>query len=141
VIADPQFKIDVRAKWLALRSLCSGSHRQAALMGGMVINETPPENYYNLPLVLAYAVLDEVLSQLISENRFSCSGRFPPLGAKMVASKTALPWQDYDLVETGKVARNKLAHEAAVLSRADCLRFIGAIERELIAWHLIQPSA
>jgi len=101
----------------------------------MYINETPPDNYYNLPLVLAFAVLDEALGEHIQQGTFKCGDRRPPLlGAKMSASRNAIPWQDYSLVELGKTARNKLTHEAQFIPKADCFKFIDAIERELKAW-------
>ena len=55
----------------------------------------------------------------------------------MGASQKLLPWQNYDLVDNGRVARNDLAHEAKLSSKADCLRFINAIEAELKAWGII----
>jgi hypothetical protein len=99
------------------------------------MNETPPESFYNLPLVLAYAILDEVLSALIAQGVFAC--RDWKLGSKMVASKTKLAWQNYLLVDSGKTARNELAHRATLVERAHCLQFIEAIEVELRAWGVI----
>ena len=98
------------------------------------ITETRPEDSYNLPLVLAYGVLDRVL------NKLSDQGAFPKewnLGPKMATSQNVLPWQNYDLVDNGRVARNDLAHKAKLSSKADCLRFINAIEAELKAWGII----
>ncbi len=55
----------------------------------------------------------------------------------MAASQNALPWQDYELINNGRDARNALAHQAKLLSKADCLRFIDAIESELKAWGVV----
>jgi hypothetical protein len=92
-----------------------------------------------LPLVLAYGVLDDVLIQFISDDVFVCSGKF--LGHRLAASKAALDWQDYLIVEEGKNARNALAHEAKLVSKSDCLRYIASIEVELGNWKLIDTSA
>ncbi len=100
-----------------------------------MINETRPEDSYNLPLVLAYAVLDRVLRELRDQGAFTCNTW--KLGAKMAASQNVLPWQDYHLVDNGRVARNYLAHKAKLLSKADCLQFIDAIESELTAWNIV----
>jgi hypothetical protein len=62
---------------------------------------------------------------------------WPTLGQKMAASKDKLQWTDYDLVAEGKCARNDLAHQAKLLSKADCFRFVDAIEGELKAWGVI----
>jgi len=113
--------------------------RQHGVSGGGVSAATtawPPDHYYNLPLLLAFAVLDQVFEELKEQKVFAVSGR-PMLGAKMKASKAHVPSQDYDLVEKGKDARNKLAHEAKLLTKADCLSYVAAIERELTAWRVI----
>ena len=68
-------------------------------MGGVMINETLDDAYYNLPLVLAFSLLDYALSELLTD---------PPglLGQKMEASKGVLQWHDYELVERGRIKRN-----------------------------------
>jgi hypothetical protein len=108
--------------------------RTAGVPGG-IISETPLDEHFNLPFVLAFAVLDQVLSVLITEKVFSCSRR--QLGAKMLASKGAISWKDYALVKKAKCARNKLAHKARLVSRDQALTFIKAIEDELKAWGVI----
>jgi hypothetical protein len=138
MIADQTTRDNICEEWAAVRKLCAGSHRQAIIggAGGAVfVNETPLESFYNLPLVLAFAVLDEVLDALIAQGIFSC--RSWMLGAKMTASKGAVPWQNYALVEQGKTARNELAHQAKLLDKAQCLGFVDAIEVELRAWAVI----
>jgi hypothetical protein len=55
----------------------------------------------------------------------------------MAASANLLPWRDYALVDTGKTARNDLAHEAKLVDKANCFRFIDAIEAELKAWNVL----
>jgi hypothetical protein len=102
------------------------------------INETPPEEFYNLPFVLAYAVLDQVLDALMDQGTFPTpGGRRPMLGAKMNASRAHLPWVDYSAVKTGRIARNKVAHDAKLRGRADCLGFVENVERELKAWGIV----
>jgi hypothetical protein len=136
MILDMAVKSDIARQWVALRSLCRGSHRTSAVPGGY-INETPPDEFYNLPFVLAYAVLDQVLDELMDQGALQKPKGRPMLGAKMAASKADLQWTDYDLVAVGKVARNALAHDAKLLAKADCFRFVDAIEGELKAWGLI----
>jgi hypothetical protein len=137
MIADRNVKSEIAQEWAALRRLCAASHRQYQSEGGPFINETPPESFYNLPFLLAYAVLDQVLGELIDQGTFQCQKRRPLLGDKMTASLNALPWQDYASVDSGKTARNELAHDAKLLDRAGCFRFIDAIEVELKAWSVL----
>ena len=108
------------------------------MLNGAIINETPPSESYNLPFVLAYAVLDQVLAELINQGTFQCAGKEPlPLGTKMEASKNAVPWQDYDKIKNGKKDRNDLAHEAKLLNKDKCFEYIDAIETELKAWGVL----
>ncbi len=55
----------------------------------------------------------------------------------MNTSRKVLPWQDYKSVDEGRNKRNDLAHEAQLVSKADCQRFIDAIEAELMAWGIV----
>lgn len=138
MIRDTQVRCEIEQEWNAVRKLCADSHRLAMLPVGAIINETPPESFYNLPLVLAFAVLERVLTQLGDERAIpEAPGRRPPLGARMGESKEALRWQDYALVERGRNKRNDLAHKATLVQRADCFKFIDAIEVELRAWGVL----
>lgn len=140
MIRNMVVKSDIARQWVALRTLCLGSHRSSGTPVGF-INETPPEEFYNLPFVLAYAVLDQVLDELIDQGAFKKPrGRRPMLGAKMTASAADLQWTDYDLVAKGKDARNDPAHEAKLLAKADCFRFVDAVESELKAWGVIRAG-
>jgi hypothetical protein len=86
--------------------------------------------------VLADAVLDDVLSELIEQTTFKC--RNWKLGAKMVASKTNLNWQDYDRIDQVRRIRNDVAHEAKLASKIDCLLYVNTIKAELLAWKILQ---
>jgi len=133
---DQNFLSDILQQWKATRTLCSHGHR-TYMVNGTVINETRPSESYNLPFVLAYAVLDQVLAELISQGTFQCAGKNPPLGIKMEASQNAIPWQDYNHIKNGKEARNFLAHEARLLNKDKCLEYVDAIETELRAWGVL----
>jgi hypothetical protein len=135
VINDLQVRAEVTQQWAVVRRFCAGSHRQY-LVGGVFVNETPPEEFYNLPLILAFAVLDQVLTELIGQGTIPQPKR-PLLGARMHASSTVLRWINYALVDSGKTARNNLAHEARLIGKLECLAFIEAIEVELKSWSIL----
>ena len=106
-------------------------------LGGTALVMTARPEYRNLLLVLAYCVLDDALTALRKQGEFSCKGDDPSLGRQMDASRGNRLWQDYDLVNLGKVARNALAHEGEFASAADCDKYIDAIESELRAWDVL----
>src|SRR5882672_6087283 len=97
-----------------------------------MVNETSPEGFRNLGVVLAFSVLDQVLSEFIQQGLFSCKST--KFGARMDSSKSALQWQDYKLIDSGREKRNRLAHDGVLIDDAECLVFIEAIENELAAW-------
>lgn len=141
MITNSQVRTEVAQDWAVVRKFCAGSHRQYAAAGAgggpVFINETPPEAFYSLALLLACGVLDQVLVELRDQGVFHCPGSRPQLGMKMVSSQSALAWQNYTLVDVGKTARNDLAHKAKLVPTVDCLAFIEAIEVELKAWHIL----
>jgi len=94
---------------------------------------------HSLVLLFAYSVLENVLEQLREEGMFA--SRSANIGPMMKASKDALPWCDYTLVDTlvdqGRERRNRIAHHREFLERAEVWRYIDGIERELIGWRVL----
>jgi hypothetical protein len=76
-----------------------------------------------------------VLTELCDQGEFSCAGR--GLERNMLASQFHIPWRDYYTIDAGRVARNKLAHQALLLPKSGCLKFINAIGLELHLWKII----
>ena len=98
----------------------------------------------NLLFVLAYDALEYALRSLRDDKIFSRSGKIKMLSPLMEASRTGgISWLDYLLVEEGKNKRNDLVHrftrskDAEQLPRAECWKYVDAIERELTHWGLI----
>jgi len=139
MIRDSKIRAEIVLEWGAVKKLSAHRALEYQLPGGPFFNERePPDGFYNLPFFLAYAVLDKVLGELIEQDTLNCRGRRPfPLGAKMAASKNVVPWQDYGYVEAGKTARNDLAHHAKLITKAECLAYVAAIEVELVAWKVL----
>ncbi|MBZ9709821.1 hypothetical protein LB543_24225 [Mesorhizobium sp. ESP7-2] len=138
MITDPIALGEVQHEWSSVVTLANWS-RSYATLGGF-INETPPEGYYNLPLIVAFCALDDFLLQCVEESIFNMpSGvkkRFQ-LGDRMDASRSKLVWQDFDTVDAGRKARNDLAHRAVVCSKEKCFEYINAIGKEFYHWGII----
>jgi hypothetical protein len=116
------------------------------LPGFGAVNVDPPEEFYNLPLVLAYGALEDVLAQLLDERVFPWPKKRdgshikrPTLDNMMTASHThgAPQWVNYTKVNAGRVARNGVAHKGVLLTKPDCLAFIDTVEVELKAWSIL----
>jgi hypothetical protein len=135
MIADPAVKAELSQEWSVVEGLRNWSHGYL-IPGGGYVNETPPIEFYNLPLVLAYCALDDFLIQCTKENFFPAPAR-NQLGARMHASISAISWVDSKLVDQGRTARNDLAHKAKIVTKADCLKYIDAIGSEFRSWGII----
>lgn len=137
LITDAIVRADIAQEWAVIEGMKTWS-RSSATIGGF-INETPPTEFYNLPLVLAYATLDEFLLQCIAEHVFTMPPPppKPTLASRMDASVGHISWVDFSLAVQGRKARNGLAHEAVLVPKVDCLRYINAIGNELRSWGVI----
>lgn len=89
----------------------------------------------NLPFIHACSVLNEALLQIAKEGGFKCKSIF--LGKLVDDSKSVLPWINYSLVREIVEKRNDIAHRGKVIPRADCWKYIEAIETEFRAWTII----
>ena len=135
MIKDQQRLADIRQQWTTVAKLCQSPPPTYQSHGGFV-NETRPADSYNLPFVLAFAVLDQVFDSLIDQGEYACKSR--QLGAKMKTSEKVLPWKDYALVDAARMARNRLAHLADLRPKDECLKHVAAIESELKAWKILR---
>lgn len=131
-VITAQSRSEVTRDWEAVRKLCAGSP-QYFIPSGQIINVSTPEDFYNLPFLLAYGVLEQALKKLIEHK----PEKDKPLSWRMEISKNHLTWQNYAVVDAGRIARNDLAHEAKLLGQAECFAYIDVIEVELKAWGVL----
>jgi hypothetical protein len=92
---------------------------------------------YNLPLLLAFDVLKQVLQQLAAEHHFVPRGQ--TLGKLMDAAKpsTSLAWLDWQGLRDGVLRRNEVAHDGVLHDSAVCMANIDLVERQLAAWRIV----
>lgn len=133
MIHDPTALAEIRAQWTVVRKLRNWNRVWFA--EGVCVNETPPAEWQNLPFLLAFAVLDQVLSELSDQGSIPKAGW--QFGKKMIASASILPWNDYAAIEKIRDVRNKLAHEGVLLGNAEARECIDSIEKELKAWGIL----
>jgi hypothetical protein len=144
VINDRGERAKIQQEWAVIIAQTKLT-RGGILPGGVYVNETPPENFYNLPLVLAYATLDHVLGQFLDQGLFPCTSPQKArkqqtcrnLGDKLESAKTAISWVNFAVVKEGQVARNGLAHKNVMATKADCLKYIAAVGAELTGWGVL----
>lgn len=135
MIKDIESKSKIGQDWVVVRKLEKMLASKKFLAGGRIMLQRVPDASQNLPFVLAYSVLDKVFKQLRKEGVIKCKGC--GLETMMKVSRSTLSWQNYDLVDKGRNARNDLAHKAILSEKDDCCKYINAIEVELKAWEVI----
>lgn len=118
MIKNQDRKEEIVETWGSLRKLQNKLVCCWMLPGGATINERAPDETYNLPFVLAYAVLDNVLSELREQGDIKSKSWM--IGAKMEASRDIFPWLNYELVYKGKDGRNNLAHDDKLMEKNEC---------------------
>lgn len=140
MIQDAQRLEVVRKDWAFARSRRAFIMRQA--VGSSGIGGMPSTRLMdfanNLALVFAYSVLQDVLAQFRDEDLFKYKGWY--LKELMLRSRPSLNWEDFWLVDEGRDARNDIAHRGQVLPRADCWKYVDAIENELLHWSILDSN-
>jgi hypothetical protein len=139
MISNAQARAEFSQQWATIAFMKS-HNRSRIIGGGGLDNETAPDEFYNLPLVLAYCTLDNVLGRMNVERRFICkkkNGNCFQLSDKLKSAKNNIPWLDYEKIIEGKKARDDLAHKSTLHSKYKCISMINAVEDELKAWGII----
>ncbi len=139
MIRDQSALTDIRSEWAVVRETREMIARNLAASSVGIGSIGPSHQFrnlaYNLCLLFAFSVLEHALLQLRDQGVFSSSSS--KLGALIVNSKNALPWQNFVLVDRGRERRNAIAHDRVFIERAECWEYLAAIEAELHAWKIL----
>ena len=122
---DGVVRMRERMKLLVIATFAGGAFTAPALANVV----------YNLPLLLAFDVLKQVLLQARDDGRFTCS--LGQLRNLMDSAKVALPWIDWESLREGVRRRNEVAHDGMFFESTQCLDDIANIEAQLVAWGII----
>lgn len=126
--------------WLTVRTL---EARIRMNTGPMLYSFIPHATRFaavpeSLLLVFAMSVVEKSLDCLRAEGRFSSSKR--GLHDLMKASKSFIPWQNYDWIDDVRLRRNRVAHHQALLEHGQCERDLQFISLELLAWGILDED-
>lgn len=110
----------------------------ATFAGGAITAPALAKVLYNLPLLLAFDVLRQVLIKGRDEALFSCKS--DKLGTLMDCSKDSLIWNNWGEIRDGVRRRNKIAHDGQLFDAPQCIQDISNIENQLVEWDLIDAN-
>jgi hypothetical protein len=133
---------------VALKSLVDEWHALRRVQGKLQINvvaafahgavwlpQQIADEVYALLLPFGFSVLEHTLQQIRDEGIFTCKSS--QMKALMDASIPTISWSDHKAVAAGREIRNKLTHEQVIPPCAETFRILDAIERELVAWRVL----
>lgn len=140
MIRDPSTLSSVRASWDFVRhsrNVTVGNCNAATSVLGF--NQVGVRDLcFNLILASAYSVLEEVLQALRDESAFVCKSS--KLGYLLAASRAALPWRDWALIDEGRDKRNQSVHDRTYLPHGECRTYIAALELELVEFRVLSSA-
>lgn len=137
MIQDPIMLQSLRQEWEAVRNAQRRVqlHLSAAVGGLSFFPHKLADISHSLVILFACAVLKDVLTQLRNERNFTSKSNL--LGELMDSSKATIPWVNFGLVDRARKKRNGVAHDQKILPRAECWKYINAIEKELVNWGIV----
>jgi hypothetical protein len=139
MIADATTIVSLQSEWLGVVKMRERMQHlvTATFAGAGFTAPALAKVVYNLPLLLAFDVLRQVLLAARDEKAFVCSS--DQLGTLMDRSKSDIPWIDWDELRAGVRRRNEVAHDGKLFKSDQCIRDIANVENQLVAWVVIDP--
>jgi hypothetical protein len=136
MITDPATIADLQSEWAGVVKMRDRMQNVVVFAFGR--GGTPSSAtgvLYNLPLLLAFDVLGQVLRAAKKEKIFACKGN--SVGDLMDCAKSAVPWIDWGKLRAGVRRRNEVAHDGKLFEAAQCLQDIEDVAKQLMAWGVI----
>ncbi len=121
-------KLFQRMRYVTMVSFLGGLGISGA---GMVVGKV----VFNLPVLLAFDVLKNVVQSVRDEGRF-----FWPNNKLWEGAQAVLPWNNWDELKAGVDRRNKIAHDGEIFERSICCKDIENVQEQLVSWGIIDPA-
>ena len=104
--------------------------------GGLPTSPGLAKVVYNLPVLLAFDVLKDVVQSVRDEGKLV----WPPKSKFWDAAQSALPWNDWNELKAVRDRRNEIAHDGKLFGCSECSKDIAYIQEQLVAWSIIDPA-
>jgi hypothetical protein len=138
VIKDTTARNSILEQWKTVRLY--QAMMQTNTLGGFVVGAIYSPDFLNgcdtLVLVFAFSVFERALRSLYKEKVFAAEATAGVKGL-MLASRASLPWVNFSLVDQAREERQQAAHGVKIVPREDSLRYVDAMEAELVAWGVL----
>ena len=140
MIVNPSAVTPLQVEWQSVLQMRSRIQHLVLSTFAFDIRRSPAfgDVLYNLPFLLAFEVLKQVLLQARAAGLITGSGQ--RLADLIESSKSSLPWMDWDGLHQAMNRRNEVLQEGKLCGDAQCLADIAAIEAQLAAWAVITTA-
>ncbi len=140
MIVNPSAVTPLQVEWQGVLQMRSRIQHLVLSTFAFDIRRSPAfgDVLYNLPFLLAFEVLKQVLLQARAAGLITGSGQ--RLADLIESSKSSLPWMDWDGLHEAMNRRNEVLQEGKLCGDAQCLADIAAIEAQLAAWAVITTA-
>jgi len=137
MITTPATIVALQAEWAGVEKMLGRMKLlvTATFAGGAFTGPALANVVYNLPVLLAFDVLGQVLVASRDEGAFSCKG--DKLGPLMDNAKVPLSWLDWQKLRDGVRYRNEIAHDGKLFEAKECNEMISQIRNQLAAWNIL----
>jgi hypothetical protein len=138
LISDPAVRAELASEWdgvVRMRERMQTLVTGTFAFGAGITAPGVASVVYNLPLLLAFDVLRQVLLAARDQGLFSC--RSNHVGPLMDAGERAIPWLEWAELRAGVRRRNEVAHDGKLLSSVECIADIDRVKRQLAEWGVV----
>jgi hypothetical protein len=136
IITDATALSTVRSEWSAVVKVTERMRKLMAGPVGSIADGALHSVVYNLPLLLAFNVLEKVLRALKKQRQIPDSGE--QLGDLMDIFQGDPSWLEWSVLRDGERRRNAITHAGELFSGVECLADIDAVEQQLGAWGILE---
>ena len=136
LITDVTALAAIRSEWSAVLIVRERMRKLMAGPVGSIPDGALHSVVYNLPMFLAFNVLEKALRVLKKQRQIP--GHSDQLGDLMDIFQGDPSWLERSVLRDGERRRNAIAHAGELFSGVECLADIEAVEEQLRAWEILE---
>jgi hypothetical protein len=138
IITDARALSAIRTEWSAVVKV--REHMRKLMTGpvGSIADGALHSVVYNLPLLLAFNVLEKVLRALKRQRQIP--GSSEQLGDLLDMFQGDPSWLEWSVLRDGERRRQAIVGSGELFSGVECLTDIEAVEEQLGAWKILESG-
>src|ERR1700684_4735754 len=136
LITDSGAVAPIRSEWSAAVTVRDRMRNLMAGPVGSIADGALHSVVYNLPLLLAFNVLEKVLRGLKRQRQIP--GSSEQLGDLLDMFQGDPSWLEWSVLRDGERRRHAIACTGELFSGVECLADIDAVEEQLRAWGILE---